>query len=203
MARHARGGRREEPRGAWQLVLALWIAFIWVHSLIPGPASSDESMLLVSIVRPLFGIVGVTDVDAMQFVVRKVAHFSEYFALGLLCVAALQPRWEVPFWPAVLTVVLWWAVPLVDELVIQARVPGRDGSMRDVLIDVAGFAVGLTAAILVRRVVEARRRVREEQERLERERRAARYYARAQRRTRRARREWEERYGGGSGRHRR
>ncbi|MDO5119769.1 MAG: VanZ family protein [Coriobacteriales bacterium] len=181
MARHVSRRRRDEPRTAWKIVLVLWIVFIWVHSMIPGPASSEESMLVVRIVQPLFRIFGVADTDLMQLIIRKGAHFSEYAVLGTLAVIALQPRIAVPLWPAVLTVILWVAVPSADEY-IQLHVPGRAGMLTDVFIDMAGFAVGALITLLVRRIVEARERALAERERRARKERAAQYRRRARER---------------------
>ena len=126
MARHVSRRRREEPRAFWKIVLTLWIVFIWVHSMIPGPVSSEESMLVVRLFQPILRMFGISDTNFMQLIIRKGAHFSEYAILGTLAVVALQPRLAVPLWPAVLTVILWVAVPSIDEY-IQVHVPGRAG----------------------------------------------------------------------------
>lgn len=178
MARHVTRGRREQPRTVWRVVLVLWIALIWVHSLIPGPASSVESGLVVRLVEPLFRLLGITDAEVMQLVIRKGAHFSEYTVLGALTVVALNPRLAVPLWPAVLTVILWAGVPSIDEY-IQLHVPGRAGVVTDVLIDMGGFAVGLCIALIVRRVEDARQRELAERERRARQQRAAQYRRKA------------------------
>ena len=184
MARHVARGGDEGPRTVWMATLVLWVLVIWVHSLIPGPASTDESMTFVRLITPLLNILHVDDLDLVHTVVRKGAHLSEYFVLAMLSVVALRPRLAVPLWPAVMHALLCVAVPCIDELVIQVRVPGRDGSVRDVLIDMAGFALGTLIAVAVRRAVDRRRRRAWLLEQREREERAARYVRRARRRTR-------------------
>ena len=181
MARHVSRRRREEPRTFWKIVLTLWIVFIWVHSMIPGPVSSEESMLVVRLFQPILRIFGISDTNFMQLIIRKGAHFSEYAILGTLAVVALQPRLAVPLWPAVLTVILWVAVPSIDEY-IQVHVPGRAGMLTDVLIDMSGFAVGALITLIVRRVVEARERALAERERRARKARAAQYRRKARER---------------------
>ena len=76
----------------WAVAFACWVAVIWGHSLVQGPQSSLESGLVVSIVRPLFEVLGVTDVDLMSLVVRKLAHFSEYALLGVLTCGLFRAR---------------------------------------------------------------------------------------------------------------
>ncbi len=179
MARHAaRRSADDESRLAWKVLLVLWMVFIWVHSLIPGPVSSEESMLFVRLVMPLFKAVGVQDMELAHTLVRKAAHFSEYLVLGFVSIVALRPRLAVPLFPAVLTLFLWVFVPSVDEF-IQLHVPGRAGLVTDVLIDMAGFAVGMLVSRLVQHAAETRARRQEERERRERQRRAERYVRRA------------------------
>lgn len=158
MARHAaRQTGRRESRTAWKLFLVLWIVFIWVHSLIPGSASSVESMFFAKLVRPIFKLVAITDLDTINLILRKAAHFSEYCGLAMLAVVALQPRLSVPLFPAVLTVLIGVAVPSIDEF-IQVYVPGRMGTPVDVLIDLAGYTVGALFALAIRSGLDGRER---------------------------------------------
>lgn len=140
----------------WLVALVVWIAVIWGHSLLAGPESAGESGLVVALLRPLFGLVGLTDPDLMSLVVRKCAHFTEYAILAALvannCRAQGWRRWR-----AGLAHLAFVAIPLVDELVIQARVPGRSGNLTDVCIDCAGMATGAILAWLTMRYHEKRR----------------------------------------------
>lgn len=178
-ARHA-GKRLDDPRRIWKLLLILWTLFIWAHSLIPGVVSSEESMLFVRIIQPLFRLVGVTDIDIIHTLVRKGAHMSEYLVLGVLTIVAIRPRLEVPLWPAVETVLIWMTIPGVDEF-IQTFVPGRVGALGDVGIDMFGFAIGAVITFLVNRWQEAEENAREEEALREREIRAERYRRKARR----------------------
>ena len=65
-----------------------------------------------------------------EYLLRKLAHFSEYLLLGLLLYALLRRK----FSPAA-------GFALTDEW-HQLSVPGRDGNLRDVLIDTAGAFTG-------------------------------------------------------------
>ncbi len=73
------------------ILLVCWIAFIWIHSMIPATASSEESRFIGQLVQPVleifFGKGAVTD-----FIVRKLAHFTEYAILGMLMGADLVAR---------------------------------------------------------------------------------------------------------------
>jgi VanZ family protein len=87
-------------------------------------------------------------VAAIHFLTRKLAHFSEYAALGILSARAfassandfVQRHW---FQVALLLIV---AYALLDEF-HQSFVPSRTASIYDSAIDVAG---GLTALLVFR-----------------------------------------------------
>ena len=139
----------------WTVALCCWVAFIWGHSLIQGPQSSLESGMVVSLVRPVFEALGVTDVDLMSLIVRKGAHFSEYAVLGVLarCLYVALRRERASFMTdyPVTFVIIVATVPVVDEC-LQLFVPGRSGMPTDVLIDLAGLATGALLAWLTGRL---------------------------------------------------
>jgi VanZ family protein len=69
-----------------------------------------------------------------DFILRKLAHMTEYGVLWLLWLRAL--RWRVPLWAAAIAI----AYACTDEF-HQTFVAGRHGSPVDVLIDSAGVAL--------------------------------------------------------------
>ena len=135
------GDSARRPALPWAVALALWIAFIWGHSLVQGPQSSAESGAVVGLLRPLFEAVGVADTDVMSLVVRKCAHFSEYAVLGAISRGLLVARRAESGRPALPAGLLVALVPAIDES-IQLFVPGRSGSPVDVCIDLAGVVAG-------------------------------------------------------------
>lgn len=141
-----KGKRASQKFIRWLLISLVWIAFIWGHSLIQGPGSTQESGRIVALLAPLFRTVGVTDTNVMSFCVRKTAHFSEYALLGILatCVirAAVLHYKKAPQKLRILFVIAYACVAPLDEA-IQLGVPGRQGSAVDVVIDLAGYGMGL------------------------------------------------------------
>jgi len=81
-----------------------------------------------------------TGLGTFDFVLRKLAHMTEFGLLWVLLHRAL--RWQAP-WAAAVAVVLYAAI---DEL-HQSFVDGRHGTPVDVFIDAAGVAV---AALVLR-----------------------------------------------------
>ena len=61
-------------------LLLLMLSFIWGNSLLPGSESSELSGRLLMLVKRIFG----ETIPMGEFVIRKLAHFSEFACLGLL-----------------------------------------------------------------------------------------------------------------------
>ena len=112
------------------------LVFIWGNSLLPGEISgafSDWVKSLLAHVLP----VGPDD-GSGGGLLRKVAHFTEFAALGM-CLSWLhgmlqKGKCNAFFWGV--------AAAAVDET-IQRFVPDRGPSIRDVCIDSAGVLTGM------------------------------------------------------------
>ena len=95
----------------------LWLCVIWGHSMMPAEDSGNESNFLAEWLMQYLPWMN-------DYVIRKVAHFTEYAVLAGLLVA------------------------LTDET-IQLFAPGRSGQISDVWLDFAGFALLQLALRLV------------------------------------------------------
>jgi len=82
------------------------------------------------------------EVIVLDFIIKKLAHFSEYFILVILWYRALgQSSLNNVFLVALI-------YAFTDEI-HQLFVPGRTGTIRDIAIDGAGI---ITAYMLIKRV---------------------------------------------------
>ena len=112
------------------------LIFIWGNSLLPGEVSGAFSDWVKSILAQLFA--GAPGGPSGGGLLRKIAHFTEFAALGM-CLAwlhgMLQKGKVRPFFWGVLAAA-------VDET-IQRFVPDRGPSIRDVYIDSAGVLTGI------------------------------------------------------------
>ncbi len=117
------------------LILCL-LVFIWGNSLMPGAVSQAISNLVQDL---LFG--GSTPEGAVapgNGILRKIAHFTEFAALGMsLCwlFGMLQKHWRFAFASGV-------TAACIDEL-IQFFVPERACRLYDVGIDALGVLAGI------------------------------------------------------------
>ena len=118
---------------------------------------------MLSFVVPGFSELGEAEqeaaVDSMQFIVRKGAHFAVYFALGSLCMLAMN-TYNVPTKRKMAVSLSISLVYAISDEIHQIFVPGRAGQIRDVLIDFAGALFGVVIiwliVLLFKRVTEKR-----------------------------------------------
>ena len=80
--------------------------------------------------------------DLLTFLVRKAAHISAYFVLGILLFNLLKEYGLGVKKMIFISIAIAMLYACTDE-VHQVFVSGRSGQVRDVLIDTAGAAVGV------------------------------------------------------------
>lgn len=90
--------------------------------------------------------------QALQFPVRKTAHFLEYALLGALAFNLVIRMKSFRHAPRARQVLVAWAFAVVyaigDEI-HQLFVPGRTGKIMDVGIDAAGALCGIAVVLLI------------------------------------------------------
>lgn len=129
----------------WLLPLGavlLCMGAVWLFSAQSGTLSSGLSRGVLGLIETeLPGFYALlARWGCPEYLLRKLAHFSEYLLLGLLLYALLRRKFS-PAVSALLAVMLAAGFALTDEW-HQLSVPGRDGNLRDVLIDTAGAFTG-------------------------------------------------------------
>jgi VanZ family protein len=124
------------------LPLIAWLAFI-------SFASSDEfnagntSRIIGPLILWLFPNTSPETLAVVHFVMRKIAHFTEYAILGFLAARAFRTSTQRWFLICAALVVVY---ALLDEY-HQSFVPSRTASIFDSFIDMAG---GLAVLIFIR-----------------------------------------------------
>lgn len=86
--------------------------------------------------------------ELLHYPIRKAAHFTEYGMLGLSIgiplLAGKERKWSYVLW----AVGISFLYACSDEI-HQLFVPGRDGNLKDVLIDTSGAAFFVSAVRLL------------------------------------------------------
>lgn len=124
--------------------LILWMIIIFYFSHQPVDESSQLSEgISKPIVEKLESIIKIDIVEEMfDYLIRKLAHFTEYMILGILMYIASSKN-NIPRNKKVLWCILLCALYAITDEVHQAFVPGRAPRVFDVLIDTAGSITGI------------------------------------------------------------
>lgn len=127
------------------LVVLLWMIVIFKFSADPAKISDGKSGLVIEMVTflgmDINGIFG----GLANFIVRKAAHFTEYFILSLLLINALKENYNLNK-SLKMAILITFLYACSDEF-HQLFVPGRSGKFEDVLIDTSG---GLLAVAILK-----------------------------------------------------
>lgn len=124
----------------WLLVIGFMIC-IFAFSNEPAIVSDEKSRFVIYV----FNLIGINMESAFgtlaNFIVRKAAHFMEYFALYLLVFNAIYNDFDkkISLKYALIIVFLY----SVSDEFHQLFIPGRAGRIRDVIIDTSGGVLGL------------------------------------------------------------
>lgn len=128
------------------LLSIVWIIIIFSFSLQSGEESGALSGGIVAWIVGLFFPEDFTHIELVHFLVRKAAHFTEYFILGvLLSLTIREAKWNrVLLAPWVLGTL----VASCDET-IQLFSDGRAGQVTDVMLDSSGVFTGCMILTLI------------------------------------------------------
>jgi len=124
----------------WLLLIA-WMCIIFWFSHQPSIQSDEQSYLVISMLRTIGinfnGVFG----ELSNFVIRKLGHFTEYFILYLLFYNVLKEYFKFKS-SIFLSIVFVFLYACSDEF-HQLFIIGRDGSIKDVILDTSGGMIGM------------------------------------------------------------
>ena len=116
------------------VLIALTVAFIWIHSLMPPEMSGEESGFVVSLLEFIFGKGNVS-----ELLVRKLAHFTEYLVLGIELMAYFRV-FHLGAFHGLFVAALDETIQIVSQ---------RGSSLLDVWLDFAGCLTGILIILLI------------------------------------------------------
>lgn len=122
------------------LLVLLWMLLIFFLSSLDSNESSKQSGLIVNI---LSNILHINNIEALSIIIRKIAHLSEYFILGLL-VYNMISKYKKRTYIAVIICILY---AISDEF-HQSFIPGRSCQTLDIAIDIIGSNLGILLLFL-------------------------------------------------------
>ena len=144
----------KKSRGAGLVLIllsVLTVHFIFSRSLHNAQTSALESGSIVNFLGAFFAKIGMTQ-DQADFFVRKMAHFFEFFIMGIFLTLAVRKNSRRTLAKNLFFVLfLLLAVPICDES-LQYVSPGRSPEVKDVLLDFAGAFCGFLLVFLIDRL---------------------------------------------------
>ncbi|CDE95149.1 vanZ family protein [Clostridium sp. CAG:914] len=117
--------------------MLLWMFLIFLMSSFDATESTNQSNFIVNIITNIFKI---ENIELLSFIIRKLAHFTEYLILGLL-VANMFTKNNINNL-YLISIILCIIYATSDEI-HQLFVPGRACQLRDILIDSIGSITGV------------------------------------------------------------
>ncbi|MBR4777835.1 MAG: VanZ family protein [Lachnospiraceae bacterium] len=144
------------------ICIAATLTFIWIHSCMGQEESSQESGFIYDLLCPFFELfVGKGNVT--EHFIRKLAHFTEFFGLGLEL--KLLMKLVLLDTPYILRMINAWTLgtmcALIDETI--QIFSGRGPAIADVWLDSAGCLTGVLLMSLI--IIIVNRHIRKKEER--------------------------------------
>ncbi len=129
------------------LVTISFIAFIFIHSSMPATASKAESAGLTDILNDILAKLGF-DIKFENNIIRKIAHFGEFFILGSL-LTVTDRTYNRNIKKDFVNINFIGLITAVIDETIQLFVEGRAGMIQDVWIDFCGAFCGTCVVMLI------------------------------------------------------
>ena len=133
------------------LILSIFLTiFIFSNSIQPATESSARSGVIVGFICRIFNITGEMTRARVVFIVRKLAHMSEFCALGFcygMHFLASGKKFSRYFRYVLL---IGFLTACTDEF-LQLFPEGRSCELRDVLIDFCGISLSLLPVYVISR----------------------------------------------------
>jgi VanZ family protein len=125
------------------ILLIIWMIGIFIMSNEPASISDSQSSGVIDILSRIGVDVNNIFGQLANFLVRKCAHFLEYMILALLVFNVLKLYFNMKQ-VIIITIVFVFLYSCSDEI-HQLFVLGREGAIRDVIIDTCG---GITLVLI-------------------------------------------------------
>jgi len=117
------------------VLVILWMTLIFIMSSSNSIESNNQSNYIVNFIS---NILNITNIDTLSYVIRKIAHLTEYLILGFL-VNNMIKEYNKKIYLSIIICILY----AISDEIHQSLVPGRNPQVLDVLIDSVGSITGI------------------------------------------------------------
>lgn len=140
------------------LLTLFLIAYIFINSSFDADASDTQSLGVTAMLNDILHSLNINIILSNHFV-RKSAHFTEYFVLGVLLFYTAKAYFSKIDYKIIVAPISGLVVACVDET-IQLFATGRSGQITDVLLDFSGICT----AVLILYVISKMRKFKKDEE---------------------------------------
>ena len=116
------------------ILVIIWMIFIFIMSSFDATESNNQSNYIVNILINIFNI---NNLDILSYIVRKLAHLTEYTILGILISNMVKQINFKTYTGLIISV----SYAISDEI-HQLFIPGRSCQITDICIDTIGICIG-------------------------------------------------------------
>ena len=127
-------------------ILVLLLLFIWGNSCLPVSISAQESGKVLELLRPFLELF-MREGELSHNLVRKLAHVTEFAALGVVIALLLLGGKAITKRRISLAFVFGLTTAFLDESIQMFS--GRGDQIRDVWIDLFGVLLGVSFVLLL------------------------------------------------------
>jgi len=137
----------KNKRKIFLCLVVIMTLIIWVNSILPANISSTQSGFFTNIIQHILSFLQVSmDTEQLSLIVRKSAHFAQFFLLGIfwfLYLLSVMKNQNKVHWYAGLFCLF---TAIIDES-IQLFSEGRAFQFTDILIDFFGSMMAILALV--------------------------------------------------------
>lgn len=127
------------------LLVITWMILIFIMSSFNSTESINQSNFIVDIITNIFNT---TNINLLSLIIRKLAHFTEYFILGIL-IYNLIHSYNKKIYIGIIICVIY----AISDEIHQLFVPGRSCQLLDILIDSMGSIVGIYLLYFIKKLL--------------------------------------------------
>lgn len=119
------------------ILVLIWMIIIFIMSSFNAEDSANQSNFIVNIIA---NILNINNIELLNLIIRKLAHYIEYLILGILVINMFIKN-NIP--KSYLISIIFCVIYAISDEIHQFIIPGRACQIKDILIDSIGSITGI------------------------------------------------------------
>lgn len=119
------------------ILVLIWMIIIFIMSSFNAEDSANQSNYIVNIIS---NVLNINNIELLNLIIRKLAHYIEYLILGILVINMFIKN-NIP--QSYLISIIFCVIYAISDEIHQFLIPGRACQIKDILIDSIGSITGI------------------------------------------------------------